>query len=136
MDAALRGPRPRVALIVTALAPVMPQLLGSAFNIWYNLSVVEPLLGTEALKARFLQTVIYLQRVRLSRRDVRLAAPRPFHRPGFAGAPFRRGTEARALARARRRAINLPWSIMAISGVAWFLCVPVFLISLGRAGCV
>jgi len=58
MDAAVKSPRPRVALVVTALAPVVPQLLGSAFNIWYNLSVIEPLLGTEALKARFLQTVI------------------------------------------------------------------------------
>src|ERR1700693_3870888 len=59
MDAALKVPPPRVALIVTAFAPVIPQLLGSAFNIWYNLSVVEPLLGTAALKHRFLQTCIY-----------------------------------------------------------------------------
>src|SRR5712675_1246089 len=59
MDPALKVPRPRVALIVTAVAPVIPQLLGSAFNIWYNLSVVEPLLGTAELKHRFLQTCIY-----------------------------------------------------------------------------
>ena len=58
MDPALKLPRPRLALAVTALAPVVPQLLGSAFNIWYNLAVVEPLLGTEALKGRFLQTCI------------------------------------------------------------------------------
>ena len=60
MDPALKVPRPRLALAVTALAPVVPQLLGSAFNIWYNLAVVEPLLGTEALKSRFLQTCIVL----------------------------------------------------------------------------
>ena len=58
MGPALKLPRPRLALAVTALAPVVPQLLGSAFNIWYNLAVVEPLLGTETLKARFLQTCI------------------------------------------------------------------------------
>ena len=58
MDPALKAPRPRLALAVTALAPVVPQLLGTAFNIWYNLAVVGPLLGNEALKTRFLQTCI------------------------------------------------------------------------------
>jgi hypothetical protein len=130
MDAALKGPRPRIALIVTALAPVVPQLLGSAFNIWYNLSVVEPLLGTEALKHRFLQTCIlynawvYPAAMFIWLRQVLSIGPvlRELH-AGEEPKPER-------LVRARRRAINLPWSIMAISGAAWFLCVPVFLISI------
>ena len=53
--ASLRG---RHRLLVVALAPVIPQLLGSAFNIWYNVAVVDPLLMTAPLKARFLETVI------------------------------------------------------------------------------
>jgi adenylate cyclase len=130
MDAALKGPRPRVALIVTALAPVVPQLLGSAFNIWYNLSVVEPLLSTEALKHRFLQTCI------LYNAWVYPAAMFVWLRQVLSIGPVLRKLHAgeepkpERLVRARRRAINLPWSIMAISGAAWFLCVPVFLISL------
>jgi len=133
MDPALKPPRLRLALIVTALAPVVPQLLGSAFNIWYNLAVVEPLLGTEALKARFLQTciiynaIVYPVALFLWLRAVFSVGP--VVRTLGAG----REPEAAALMRARRRTINLPWSITAISGAAWFLCVPVFLISLGAA---
>ncbi|HYJ04569.1 MAG TPA: adenylate/guanylate cyclase domain-containing protein [Chthoniobacterales bacterium] len=130
MDAALNGPRPRVALIVTALAPVVPQLLGSAFNIWYNLSVIEPLLGTETLKARFLQTVIIynvcVYPVAMFAWLRRVLSIGPVLRQLHSGEK----PNPDGLMRARRRAINLPWSIMVISGVAWFLCVPVFLISL------
>ena len=54
MDAALK----RHPLLVTALAPLIPHLLGSAFNIWYNLTVIEPLLIAAGLKQRFIATVI------------------------------------------------------------------------------
>ena len=50
--------RIKYALLVTALAPALPQILGSAFNIWYNIAVVDPLLVTAALKRRFLQTIV------------------------------------------------------------------------------
>lgn len=122
-----------MALIVTALAPVIPQLLGSAFNIWYNLSVVEPLLGTVELKQRFLQTCIYYNAfvypaaMFVWLRQVLSIGPvlRTLHSGGEPD-PIR-------LTRARRRAINLPWSIMLISGTAWFLCVPIFLFSISAA---
>jgi adenylate cyclase len=133
MDAALKVPGPRWALAVTALAPVVPQLLGSAFNIWYNLAVVQPLLGTEELKARFLQTcVIY-------NATVYPVAMFLWLRQVFSIGPVVRmlasglQPEAAALVQARRRIINLPWRIAEISGAAWLLCVPVFLISLGAA---
>ena len=54
MDAALK----RHPLLVTALAPLIPHLLGSAFNIWYNMTVIDPLLLTAGLKERFIATVI------------------------------------------------------------------------------
>lgn len=134
MDPALEFPRPRLALIVTALAPVLPQLLGSAFNIWYNLTVVQPLLGTEELKARFLETcIIYNALVYPVAMVVwlwQVFSIGPVVRMLAAGLT----PEAVALTRARRRTINLPWSIAAISGAAWFLCVPVFLLSLGALG--
>src|SRR5437879_13923736 len=49
--------RTRYGLLLTALAPVIPQILGSAFNIWYNATVIEPML-TAALRQRFFDTVV------------------------------------------------------------------------------
>ena len=49
----------RFGLLVTALAPVIPQVLGSAFNIWYNAIIIAPLLVTEELRYRFAATVIF-----------------------------------------------------------------------------
>ena len=49
--------RQRYGLLLTALAPVVPQILWSAFNVWYNTTVIQPLL-TPALKQRFLETVV------------------------------------------------------------------------------
>jgi hypothetical protein len=40
--------RKRYGLLFTALAPVVPQILGSAFNIWYNATVIQPLLVSPA----------------------------------------------------------------------------------------
>ncbi|PYJ22859.1 MAG: hypothetical protein DME99_04385, partial [Verrucomicrobia bacterium] len=60
MDAAekMTPTRERYGLLLTALAPVIPQILGSAFNIWYNTTVIEPLLTSPALKQRFFETVV------------------------------------------------------------------------------
>lgn len=133
MDAAVRFPSPKKALLVTALAPVVPQLLGSAFNIWYNLGVVAPLLGTEPLKARFLQTCIFynalIYPVAMFLWVRRVYAIGPVLRQLSSGLK----PDALALVHARRKTINLPWSITAISGAAWLLCVPVFLLSLALA---
>ena len=49
--------RARYGLVLTGLAPVIPQILGSAFNIWYNAAVIEPML-TPALRQRFFETVV------------------------------------------------------------------------------
>jgi adenylate cyclase len=119
-------------LLVTALAPVVPQILGSAFNIWYNTTVIEPLLVSPTLKQRFAWTwvfytiaafliglLLWLKRVR-SLRDLfhRLQEGKSVggHRP-----PLQKLTEA------RRRLIHLPWFAAAICGVGWFLCIPVFI---------
>ena len=118
--------RARYGLLLTALAPVVPQILGSAFNIWYNNTVIEPLL-TPALKQRFGWTwilytilafliglVLWLKRV-LSFRDL-------FHRLCNGSA-----INSESLTEARQRLIHLPWFVAAICGVGWFLCIPVFL---------
>jgi hypothetical protein len=48
--------RARYGLLLTALAPLVPQILGSAFNIWYNATVIEPMF-TPALRQRFFASV-------------------------------------------------------------------------------
>ncbi len=132
MDAALTPSRH--GLLVTGLAPVVPQILGSAFNIWYNAIIVNPLLATGALRQRFLDTVI----------DYNL-----FVYPVAVGAwlwlvfslraPFRDLLAGREVAPgrlddARRRVVHLPWFGAFISGVAWLLCIPVFLLALLAVG--
>jgi adenylate cyclase len=132
VDAALTPSRH--GLLVTGLAPVVPQILGSAFNIWYNAIIVNPLLATGALRQRFLDTVI----------DYNL-----FVYPVAVGAwlwlvfslraPFRDLLAGREVAPgrlddARRRVVHLPWFGAFISGVAWLLCIPVFLLALLAVG--
>ncbi|HME89128.1 MAG TPA: adenylate/guanylate cyclase domain-containing protein [Chthoniobacterales bacterium] len=130
MDAALK----RHPLLVTALAPLIPQLLGSAFNIWYNSVVVDPLLVAAGLKERFVATVIFWNAI---------AYPAAFAiwislirsvRPTFDR--FVRGekVDASNLEAIRRRVVHLPWYGATISGAAWFLGAIVFLVSLSLTG--
>ena len=69
----------RFGLLVTALAPVIPQVLGSAFNIWYNAIIIAPLLVTEELRHRFRRHRYFLQCRSLSGsgRDLDLCDPFP-----------------------------------------------------------
>ena len=132
MDSAekLTPPRERYALLFTGLAPVVPQILGSAFNIWYNAAVIEPMLTSPALKQRFFATVIIYNAlvfpigIWLWVKRIRYFAPAFRH--------LCRGSiiDPKSLTQARRRLIHLPWFAAAICGGAWFLCVPVFLGSL------
>src|SRR6266516_1847594 len=123
-------PRRFSGLFLVALAPVVPQLLGSAFNIWYNVAVIGPLLATTALTHRFFLTVIIYNGV-IYPIGIWLWLNCVFSlRPVFDR--LRRGSmiDSETLARARRRVINLPWFAAAISAAAWLLCVPIFLGSL------
>jgi adenylate cyclase len=132
MDSKITTARERYALLITALAPVIPQIIGTAFNIWYNSTVIQPLLTSAALKQRFFETIViynavvypiglwlWLKRI-LSFRGL-------FHE-------LRSGStsDSRSLEQARRRLIHLPWFGAAIGVVAWFLCIPVFLGALAQ----
>src|SRR5437762_7782140 len=122
--------RERYSLLLTALAPVVPQIIGSAFNIWYNTTVIQPLLVSPSLKQRFsdmvvvYNSVVYPVGVLLWLRRI-FSFRGLFHRLCAASA-----IDSASLARARRRLIHLPWFAAAICGVAWFLCIPVFLVAL------
>ena len=118
------------ALLMMALTPLAPQILGSAFNIWYNTVIVEPLLATPELKHRFMQTIIVYNTI-VFPVGIGLWLARVY---SFSGAfhQLRNGLAipAHVLNPLRRRLIHLPWFAAAISCAAWFLCIPVFLLSL------
>lgn len=117
----------RLALV--AAAPVIAQLIGSAFNIWYNLTQVTPLLS-ETQRARLVDTisvfnvsiypvavVMWLWMVFRLRRSMRRM---------LAGEEL----DAPSRWRARQRVINLPWWIAGIGGAAWLSCIPALILSL------
>lgn len=134
MDAALTRKRPiRHPLLVTALAPLIPQILGSALNIWYNMVIIDPLLRTANLRARFISTVIVWNAVVYPITIVvwlwLISSLRPALHQVLGGEALPERLEW-----SRRRLVNLPWYGVAVSGIAWLLCIPVFLLSLALAG--
>jgi adenylate cyclase len=136
MDTALGTARPAVRnpLLIVALTPVIPQILGSIFNVWYNLVIVDPLLRAAHLHERFVNTVIVWNAIVFPVAIViwvwLVFSLRPVFRRLLRGEPV----PDRELDSTRRRLVNLPWSGALISAVAWFLCIPVFLISLALTG--
>jgi adenylate cyclase len=118
-------------LLLTGVAPILPMLIGSAVNIWYNLSHVEPLL-TPAQRAIFIRTTAIYN---LTAYPVLVGAwvwlllslRRPFRELRQGGTLDR---ERRV--RAQRLVINLPWWGVGLAAIGWGLCVPVFLLSLMR----
>jgi adenylate cyclase len=135
VDAALTRPStPPSGLLITALAPVIPQILGSAFNIWYNAIIVNPLLGTAALRERFLETVVAYNLVAYPVAvAVWLWLVFSLRKP-FRNLSAGREVDPQRLDQARRRVVHLPWFGAAVSGLAWLLCIPVFLGALLSVG--
>lgn len=119
-------------LWLVVAAPVVAQLLGSAFNIWYNFTYVQPLLSSAQL-ATFWQTVKLFNAI---------VYPAGVGLWVWAVLSLRRTCQqlerqesvpSARLLRARQRVINLPWWVTAIAATVWLLCIPVFLIALLRA---
>ena len=40
----------RRAILLTALAPIVPHILGGVFNVWYNVVIIDPLLLATGLR--------------------------------------------------------------------------------------
>ncbi len=134
MDTALKNNLPRRAVLIVALAPLIPQIIGSWFNIWYNQAIVRPLLTTPQLQERFQATVIGYNAIVF-----------PLAIAAWIGVVYSlRNSCCRLIAGnampavvldcARRRLVHLPWIGALISSVAWLLCIPVFLLSLANVG--
>jgi adenylate cyclase len=130
VDAALKPafePRQRrLGLLATALAPLVPQLLGSWVNIWYNAKVITPLLATEALRHRFNWTValynliVFPIGITLWVRLVYSLAP------GYQALCAGESLPADQLRVLRKRLIHLPLWGAAMSAVLWLLFIPTF----------
>jgi adenylate cyclase len=120
-------PRNNRALLVAVIAPALPQILGSIFNIWYNTVVTHPLLTTEALQTRFHHTVIFFNLLvyplAVGVWVYAIYRLRPIYRRLRAGLEIPPDT----LRRSQRWVVDLPWIFAATSGSAWMLCIPVFL---------
>ena len=119
----------RHRLWVIGAAPLIPLLIGSAVNIWYNLTQIEPLLTT-AQRERFVAittvfNVAVYPPLLLAWIAILLSLRNPLHR-------LERGepVDAIRLEKVRRRSINLPWWAVVLGGAGWLACIPVFLAGL------
>jgi adenylate cyclase len=134
MDAALTRKRTiRHPLLVAAFAPIVPQLLGGAVNLWYNMVIIDPLLRAADLRQRFISTVIVwnatVYPIAVAIWCGVILSLRPALHQVLGGEAFPEKLEW-----SRRRLVNLPWYGAWISAIAWLLCIPVFLISLALTG--
>jgi adenylate cyclase len=118
-------------LLLTGAAPLLPMLIGSAINIWYNVTNIEPLL-TPAQRVIFMRTVagfnltVYpLLGAMWAWLLLSLRAPFRDQMGGGIADPARR-------LRAQRLVINLPWWGLGLVVPGWGLCTPVFLLALAR----
>ncbi|HEY2801069.1 MAG TPA: MBL fold metallo-hydrolase [Chthoniobacterales bacterium] len=125
----------RHPLLLIAVTPVLPQLIGSIFNIWYNSVVAQPLLGQGTLRERFLVTVmVYNGLVYPAACGLWVWWIFSFRRLIRVIHSDRAMPEVR-LIQARRRAIHLPWLGAIISAAGWLLAIPrISARTRGRAG--
>src|SRR5262245_44113210 len=129
IEASRWRPRGVYALLLTGAAPLLPMLAGSAINIWYNISNIDPLL-TSAQDDIFKKTVVVFN---LTAYPVIgaiwtwliLSLVRPL-REQLAGGIADIGRRLHA----QRLVINLPWWGLGLFGTGWALCTPVFLLAL------
>src|SRR6266540_1551055 len=117
-ERALPGSVDRRALLPVLFAPLVPTLIGSAFNILYNLTMTLPRLDAEQQEV-FQRTVLVYNLGIYPIAIVGwawavLSLRRTFHE-------LRRGEPVppRRLALARRHLINLPWWGLALSAAGW-----------------
>lgn len=123
----------RHGLFLTGLAPIVAQLVGSLFNVWYNHQQIRPLLTADQL-SRFMATVVVYNAtvypLATGLWAARVASLRPAHRRGLSDVSPVDGQGAET----HRRVINLPWFLAGIAAAAWLMCIPIFLGVLASGG--
>lgn len=116
-------PVARHAPAVVIAAPFAAAVLGSLFNIWYNVTQIDPLL-TVGQRELFSRAIMFYNGLAYPILVlVWFGAVWPVHR---VYGQLRAGESVAEdrLNRARVRAINLPWFLGCVMGLGWLLCVP------------
>lgn len=125
-DGSLQNAQCLLPMLWISLMLFAPQLVGSAFNIWYNLLHIEPLLTAGQL-ARFGRAIFWvnliLYPVAIAFGLCILWSLQPTLRRLCAGEPV----PEQELIPARARVINIPWWGLGIAATCWLLCIPIFL---------
>ena len=122
----------RHALGLIATAPVLASIVGSIFNIWYNVTHVEPLLLPEQDKL-FAQSILYYNVLCYPVLGAIwigsvFSISKPFRAIIDGGK-----VDPESLAKARVRTINLPWHFGAIAALGWIICIPSLLFGLQQS---
>ncbi len=118
--------------MLTGAAPLLPMLIGSAINIWYNVTNIDPLL-TPGQRAIFMRTInlyniLVYPVLGAVGAGLLLSLRGPFREQMQGGI-----ADAGRRLRAQRLVINLPWWLVGLAVVGWGLCTPVFLYALSRS---
>ncbi len=115
-----------------ALAPVLAAVIGSAFNIWYNGTQIEPLLSDAQWE--LFQKSVAIYNVGAYPLLIGIWLWRVWSiKPALERLSVGDNVDDAVLSRAQVRAINLPWSIVGIMGLGWALCIPALLLGLQQS---
>ena len=113
----------RHAPAIVIAAPFAATVLGSLFNIWYNVTQIDPLL-TDGQRATFSQAIMFYNGLAYPILVlVWMGAVWPVQRV-FGLLRTGQFVPADLLARARVRAINLPWFLGSVMALGWLLSAP------------
>lgn len=119
----------RYGLIVVVLSPVIANLIGSVFNILYNLWQIEPLLSERQMACfsscwQWFNLFVYPLALFLFM--IPIYQLRPIHWALIEG----RAVQDDVLRISQRRVVNLPWWFLAVASAGWLSCIPVFPLAL------
>lgn len=119
----------RHGLFLVAISPVVANLIGSAFNIWYNTQQIRPELSPAQIERfdgcwKVFNLIVYPLAV------ASWAAPlfwlRSIHKKLITGEP----PDQEQLVQAQRTVVNLPWWILTVAAMSWLICIPIFPLAL------
>ena len=119
-------------LLLVVFAPSVAELLGSAFNIWYNLTHIQPLLTPAQLAVFWNSIGVYNAVVYPVGIVLWVWIVFSLWQPCLQ-VQHTQHIKEEPLLWARQRAINLPLWGVALAGSGWLLCIPVFLLALQLA---
>lgn len=117
------------AWALTTFAPLLPNVLGSIFNVWYNVTNIQPLLSTPQME-RFMTAVTAYNATIYPILIYFYVKWMWSVKSSHARLLSSESVDPQRLQQDQRKIINSPWAIVTIGCIGWFLCIPVFLLTL------